>query len=146
MSPGLVLPRSSHPHDSTRNPLLDLDYGTDDEDMQEVAERLSHKGPVPDREDNSPSQHTLSPSPPPPCASVSDAPIASRKRDRAGSVHEELSTTAKSANSQAQSTESSAGKLFGWAKVRSVLGSSKRQKVDFPGKLYCYPSCGKSLS
>ncbi|KAJ3979818.1 hypothetical protein F5890DRAFT_1558305 [Lentinula detonsa] len=122
-SPRLALPSSNCLHDMTRNPLLDLDdYGSDDEDMQEVAETLSHNDHVAVPQDDSCFQHA--PSPPP---AASNDPTVNRKRDRAGSMHE--ATAASSTNSQAQFTESPAGKLFGWVEVRSALGSFKRQKV-----------------
>lgn len=137
-----VFPFTFRSQGSTRNPLLDLDYGTDvdedddDVDMQEVAESLSQQGSIPNREDSRLSQQDLSPSPPPPRTSISDAPTVSHKRDRTSSVDEELSTSIERGNSQAQSTESSSGKLSGWGKRGSVSTSSKRQKVDFPGKLF----------
>ncbi|KAE9392084.1 hypothetical protein BT96DRAFT_944925 [Gymnopus androsaceus JB14] len=96
--------------------------------------------PVATLEVDSPSQHALSPSPPSP-ASASNVPTANRKHDHTGSEHEDFPTADTSANSQAQYTQSPAGKLFGWAKVCNVLGSSKRRKVDFPGKMSRYPPC-----
>lgn len=142
-----VFPSTFHPHNSTRNPLLDLDYGTDNDDdadydddveMDEVAESLLQHGPILSCEDSHLSQQSPSLSPAP-RTSVSDVSIISHKRDRTSSVDEELSASVERENSQAQSAESSSsGKLSGWVKGDSVSISSKRQKLDFPGKLSGY--------